>query len=420
MRPRLVTLAASAGCVGLLATGCTSPGRTFSPTAPPASTTSPASRASGPSTAGPAHTSTRAGSPAPDRGTAPPCVTRLAHSLTPAQRVGQLVMIGVDPTTPPATISSVIAGDHVGNIVYLGGWTGSSTVRASSRDIQGRADRAATGDVGMLIAADQEGGQVQQLRGSGFTDEPSALQQGAMDSADRRAVGRRIGLQLKAAGVNLDLAPVADTVPAWLGTGNGPIGRFDREYGHTPARVAAAVTDIIQGLHHGGVLATTKHFPGIGRIRDNTDTSATGITDATFTRTDPELRPFAAGLAAHVDLTMVGFGRYPKVDPHHEAAFSRTIITGILRHQLGDENGVVISDDLNAVAARHIPVGQRAARFIAAGGDIALTGATGNAQEVVRTLAAEVAHDPAFASKVSASVLRVLTLKYRAGLVHCG
>src|SRR5699024_11990153 len=117
-----------------------------------------------------------------------------------------------------------------------------------------------------------------------------------------------------------------------------------------------------------------KHFPGIGRITGNTDVSTTGITDSVMTRHDSYLQPFRAGIRSGADMVMIGFARYPKIDATNQAAFSSTIISGMLRGDLKFD-GLIISDDLNAAAVRHVPVGQRAVRFIAAGGDMALTGA---------------------------------------------
>jgi len=345
-------------------------------------------------------------------------VDRTYDQLSPAQRAGQLLMVGLDANAAATADDSLISAQHVGNVIYLGGWSGASTIQLTSNHLQSEASSSATGGVGLLIAADQEGGSVQQLRGPGFSSLVSALQQGTMSSSARTAYARTIGRQLKAAGVNLDLAPVSDTVPTSMSSANAPIGKYAREYGHDPATVAAAVGDVVRGLDAGGVGATVKHFPGLGRITGNTDDTSVGTTDTVTTATDPYLRPFSAGMKAGAAAVMIASARYAKLDPSTQATFSPKIITGLLRGQLG-WHGVVITDDMNAVAVSGVPVGERAVRFVAAGGDIVLTGRASDAVPMISALLSRAGTDSAFAATVRASVQRVLTLKQRLGLLHC-
>jgi Beta-glucosidase-related glycosidases len=345
-------------------------------------------------------------------------VQRVYDRLSPAQRVGQLLMIGLDGTSAASADDAQIARQHVGNVIYLGGWTGSSRIRSTSKHLQSQASSPATGGVPLLIAADQEGGSVQQLKGPGFTPLVSALQQGRMTAAKRIAYGKLIGGQLKAAGVNLNLAPVADTVSASMSASNAPIGKYAREYGHDPATVATSVTDIVHGLHSAGVGATVKHFPGLGRITGNTDVTTTGTTDTKTTRTDSYLKPFLAGMTAGAGAVMMSSARYDKLDPAERATFSSRIITDLLRGKLG-WHGVVITDDMNAVAVQGVSTGQRAVRFVAAGGDIVLTGRADDAPTMTGALIARAKSDKKFAGQVEASTKRVLALKQRLGLLHC-
>lgn len=346
------------------------------------------------------------------------CVQRTYARLSPAQRTGQLLMIGLDGSAPASADDALIARLHVGNVIYLGGWTGEARVRSTSNHLQSQATSSATGKVPLLLAADQEGGSVQQLKGAGFSSLESALQQGGMSSATRVRYGKLIGQQLKAAGVNLNLAPVSDTVPAATASTNAPIGKFAREYGHDPATVAASVSDIVRGLHRGGVGATVKHFPGLGRVTGNTDVTSSGITDRQTTAHDSYLKPFAAGMKAGAGAVMMSSARYPRIDPSSQATFSHKMITGVLRDSLG-WRGVVITDDMNAVAVQGIPAGQRATRFIAAGGDIVLTGKASDAGPMLQAISSKASSDKGFAAKVAASVHRVLALKQRLNLLPC-
>lgn len=400
-----------------LAAGCSGGGgKPAAPATGAASTTSTgaASESATPTpTAGP-------GSPAPPvRPTRPSkdCLATTAGELSARQQAGQLVMVALHAGSPAASLRPTIGGQHVGNVVYLGGWsTGMADVSATSRLMQRQATASATGGIPLLIAADQEGGAVQQLKGAGFTPLPAAIAQAARGPATIESLAVRTGRELAQAGVNVNFAPVADVVPADLGRGNGPIGQWGREYGHDPASVTAGTGAVLRGLQRSGVAATLKHFPGIGRIRGNTDFTATGVVDTVTTRTDPYLEPFRRGVAAGAPLVMVSSATYSKIDPANPAMFSPTVIDGMLRGDLGFR-GVAITDDINAVAVRGIPASERATRFIAAGGDIVLTGDTASAPTLVSAIAARTAADPAFAGKVAASLTRVLALKRRLGLI---
>ncbi len=344
------------------------------------------------------------------------CVADLADGLSAAERAGQLLMVAVTPAEGLGGVTGQIAARSVGGVIYLGGWSaGAAQIAATSRRLQAAVD----GEVELFVAADQEGGQVQQLTGPGFSSIPAATEQGGWPAADLIRAASGWARELAAAGVNVDLAPVADTVPADIGTANAPIGAHRREFGSTPKAVAPAVEAVVAGMHEGGVATTVKHFPGIGRIRGNTDNTAGGITDSVATESDPNLEPFAAGIAAGVDFVMVSTARYPRIDPENQAIFSRAIVTDLLRGRLGWE-GVVITDDVGAArSVAAIPVGDRATRFVAAGGDIVLTARASDIPTMQQALVARAAGDPAFADQVDAAVLRVLTLKTARGLTSC-
>ncbi len=324
-------------------------------------------------------------------------------------------MVGLSVNAGTSSLDATIARDGIGGVVLLGGWTGFWPVRAATSHLAGEP----TAGLGVLIAADQEGGEVQQLRGSGFSAIPSALTQGTQSTSQETASAAVWAREIRAAGVNVNLAPVADTVPASLGTANGPIGHWYREFSSDPDQVARMVAAFVTGMHIGGVAVTLKHYPGLGRITNNTDLSATGITDTTTTVDDPYLRPFAAGIRSGANLVMVSSAIYSRLDPGVNAVFSHRIITDILRGRLG-WGGVTISDDVGAAASvANVPVGQRAVRFIEAGGDIVLTARPSDADVMAAAIVAEAAIDPVFAARVLESTTRVIALKVARGLARC-
>ncbi|MDT4937329.1 MAG: beta-N-acetylhexosaminidase [Pseudonocardiales bacterium] len=339
-----------------------------------------------------------------------------AHALfarmTEAERVGQLFMVDCPSTGVAAGTVQAIEEFHVGAVI-LDGTTDASAADISSitADLENQNPSAAK----LFIATDQEGGLVQRLRGPGFDTIPSAVQQGGMSPAALRTAARTWGRQLRAAGVTIDLAPVLDTVPA-DSTGNPPIGDLDREYGHDPGTVAAHGVAVAQGLADAGVDATVKHFPGLGRVAGNTDTTA-GVTDSVTTRHDPYVAPFAAAVHAGVPFVMMSTAIYTRIDPNRPAAFSPTIVTGMLRGDLGF-GGIIISDDVGA--ARQVDaysIGDRAVAFISAGGDIVLTVDATQAGAMTAAVLARVRTSSAFRAQVNAAALRVLEAKAARGLL---
>ena len=116
---------------------------------------------------------------------------------------------------------------------------------------------------------------------------------------------------------------------------------------------------------------------------------------------------------------MISSARYPRLDPDNIAAFSPAVVTGLLRERMG-YTGLVVSDDLGAaVAASGVPVGERAVRFVRAGGDMVLTVRSADAAPMVGALVAAGQADPAFQARLTDAARHVVRSKYRAGLLKC-
>ena len=325
-------------------------------------------------------------------------------------------MIGT-PIANPAGLADTVRRYRLGG-VFLAGRSGQSA--ASLRQGIGALQDVAAGAFGvrLLVALDQEGGEVQTLRGNDFPAIPSAVQQGQWDQQTLRARTADWAGRLAGAGVTMDLAPVADTVPAGTGGANPPIGAFNRQYGSAPDPVAQDIATVVGAAQSAGVLTTLKHFPGLGRVRANTDTSTQAV-DPVTTVDDPYLRPFSAGIGAGSAAVMVSSATYPRLDAQSVAAFSTPIVTGLLRQRLGF-TGVIVSDDLGAaVAVRAVPVGDRAVRFVRAGGDLVLTVRSADAAPMTAALLAAARQSADFAARVTDAARHVLRAKFRAGLLHC-
>lgn len=195
----------------------------------------------------------------------------------------------------------------------------------------------------LLIATDQEGGQLLAL-GDGFTPFAGPMALGATGDSDlAERVGRAVGLELRAVGVNVNYAPGLDlaTQPA-----NPAIGI--RSLGDEPAAVARLAAAVLRGLHSAGVAATGKHFPGLGSVTVDTHHEL-GVVDRSRDDLDAnELVPFRAAIAAGLRLMMSGHFAVPALTGSTTlpSTLSRQLMHDLLRDALGFA-GVSITDALD-------------------------------------------------------------------------
>ncbi len=328
------------------------------------------------------------------------------------QRVGQLLMVDCPSTGVSTATTTALRQSAVGSVILDGTTTSGA---AAVRNVTSSLNALASGPAGLFIATDQEGGEVQRLQGPGLSQIPSAVTQGGLAPDALRHDAAQWGRELRAAGVNVDLAPVLDTVPVGSGS-NPPIGDLDRQYGATPESVRDHGLAYAAGMADAGVDATAKHFPGLGRVRGNTDTTS-GVRDDVTTRDGADLTPFRAAVKQGVPFVMISSAIYARIDPARPAVFSPIVIEGMLRHDLGFR-GVVISDDIGAATQLSgISPGDRAVRFVQAGGDIVLTVVASLAAPMTAALIAKARSDPAFEREVDAAALRVLEAKRVRGLL---
>jgi beta-N-acetylhexosaminidase len=358
-------------------------------------------------------------SPSPQAPRPLSCAARVFSRMTTAQRAGQLFAVGI-ATSPGPEVAREITAYHFGSLLVGTTTTASlAKLRQVTAADQALASAAATARVRFFIAADQEGGEVQRLRGAGFAAIPSAVTQGELAPATLRQEVAGWGSELKRAGVNLDLAPVMDVVPPGTAARNQPIGALRREFGSEPQTVASHGVAFLRGLRQADVAATAKHFPGLGRVTGNTDFTA-GVVDPVTAPGDPYLKSFQVAIDAGVPFVMVSLASYPRIDPSHLAVFSSHIMRTLLRERM-HFGGVIISDDMGAAAAvASLSPAARAIAFLTAGGDMILSDSLSAAAAMDTAVLAKMKRDPAFRSAADAAVMRVLAAKQAYGLLPCG
>lgn len=338
--------------------------------------------------------------------------SRAIATMSLDERAGQLIMAPMFAGGNPADLSALISTRHVGSVVLIGNWNnGTAAAKTAADALQ---SYAPSGNQ-LIVSTDQEGGQVQHLKGSGFDTMPSAVAQGQMSADTLRSSAKTWGGQLKQAGINVDLAPVLGTVQVKRSS-NAPIGALNRDFGLDSNGNAQHGIAFIEGMRDAGVGATVKHYPGLGAVTGNTDFTTEGILDTTTTLDGEEIGAFNTAIKqAKPAMVMMSLATYQRIDSSAPAAFSSKIIDGTLRGSVGYD-GVVISDSLSAAAVSGIATKDLGVRLVDAGGDLACIGDTSYVMPILDGIIARAQSDPAFAKKVTASATRVMTLKYQMGL----
>lgn len=346
-----------------------------------------------------------------DEPTTPSLAQQRLEGLSDREVAGQLVLVGIQQGS--SISPELIEEHHAGGFFLLGEWSDPAEVEALVDSACG----FSPADCAPLFAVDQEGGQVRRLRGDAARRTASAEELGAQGADAVREAFTTIGEDLAALDLPLALAPVADVVDPDLGDENEPVGGLDRGFGTDPEQVGECVAAAIEGLDSAGVGGTLKHFPGLGRVEQNTDFSAEGIIDGTTDADDPFLASFSAGIEAGADAVMLSSAVYPRIEADVPAMFSSAVVTDLLRGDLGWD-GLVVSDDIGiAEAVQDVPVADRAVRLLAAGGDAVLTANPSLTGELVDAIRDWAEQDPAQAERVRESAARMLAVKERRGLL---
>ncbi len=324
--------------------------------------------------------------------------------------------MGVDGNADSRALTAAAKSYHFGSLLLNKTGVGTAPLGRQAAGLQALAVSTDDG-IRFFVAANQERGAIQQLSGPGFATMPSELDQGTWSDSKLRTAASTWGTDLRAAGVNLDLAPVVDVVPKGTAAGNAPIGALDREFGSDPAGNGAHGTAFIQGMAAAGVMTVAKHFPGLGRVSGNTDFTA-DVSDDVTTPDDPDLGSFRTVIGAGVPMVMVALATYTRIDPGRLAVFS-PVVMHLLRSDYGF-TGVIVSDDLGDAAAVHaVPAGQRAVSFVSAGGDLVTSQSLAPAEQMAAAVLAKASADTAFQATVDTAARLVLAAKQVAGLLPC-
>lgn len=333
---------------------------------------------------------------------------RARRSLTPAQLASQRVIFAFEGTAlPQDLIARVRRGEAAGIILFGRNIVDAAQVKRLTGQLQA-IPRPRWARAPLLVMTDQEGGQIVRIRAAAS---PSARALGAQGDPDRAfGAGQESARVLRSAGVNVNLAPVADVG----GRGNA-LDKQERLFGSSARRVATMAGAFAAGLGDGGVAATAKHFPGFGAASSNTDNGPVSIDRRADALRRTDLRPFTQMVREGVPLVMLSTAAYPALATG-PAALSPAVAGRLLRREVGFE-GVSVTDDLETPAlAAYGPASSVAPRAAAAGNDLLLfakTYAAGDA--AARALTSGLQSGALRRSQAEASAERVLRLRSSLG-----
>ena len=319
-----------------------------------------------------------------------------------ARLLGQRIMVGLDgPAASPALLAAIRAGQVGSVILFAANIVSTSQVQALTGSMQ-RAAREG-GNPPLLIATDQEGGQVKRFpNGPPYLSPPQMASQGTINGAYRE--GQLTGSYLRVRGVNWDLAPVSD-VPT---SPNAFIWQQGRAFSFNAGTVASYADAFARGVQSAHVAATAKHFPGVGSAPVDTD-NRLDVLRPTAAQRAAALLPYEKMIPRGLDSVMVSTAAFPAYDPTRTvSALSSRIIGGLLRGRLGFA-GVAITDALGTPTGHdEITAGRLAAR---AGADVLLY--TDSANGELAALESDLRSGRLGRAAADASYRRIVALKRR-------
>ncbi len=321
------------------------------------------------------------------------------------EKLGQLILMGVQGTDLDPAAKAFITEQHVGGIILF---KRNFIDTVQSLDLINEMKQAnKSGKAPLLIGVDEEGGRVTRLPEE-LVKTPSNRMIGKTADGDFAfQVGEMLGEKLGSFGINMDFAPVLDVDS---NSKNPVIG--DRSYGSDAQLVGEMGVQQLHGMKSKHVVPVIKHFPGHGDTSVDSHIDLPVIPHSEERLQKVELRPFKEAIESGADAVIVGHLIVEAYDRENPASFSKSVITELLREELFFD-GVVITDDLVMGAIeKYYSIGDAAVKSIQAGGDILLLGhGYTPVNEVLTSLKTAVASGKLTEERINQSVERILTLK---------
>jgi len=329
--------------------------------------------------------------------------------MTLDEKLGQMFLIETYYQTWTPDIANMVIGMHAGALIIYG-----KNMKSPAQLHDYIASIQANASIPLLVTMDEEGGLVDRLGYYHFFPPlPAAQDLGATGNvALATQAGDQAAQEMQAMGINTDLAPVVDV--------RGPNGSVEttRLYGSDPATVTRFAGAYMDALQSHGIIATLKHWPGIGDVTLDPHLTLPSITAPMSQLESQHFATFRALLSHNPGMIMVTHVLVDAVDPTMPATLSPKMVDGILRGELG-YNGVVMTDSLymQGIAERYT-LPQAGVLAVMAGDDL-LEGAydTNSMAQMIAALKAAISDGQISVARIDQSVQRILALKMRFGLL---
>ncbi len=334
-------------------------------------------------------------------------VDKLVANMSDADKVGQLMMIGIHGKSLNDDAKFMLNEYRVGGIILFDrNMESKDQVKTLITDIN-KAGKSA-GLTPLFLGIDQEGGAVARMDDK-LIKVPPAEEVGKEPVEQAAALAKEVGTELKDLGFNINFAPVAD-----LGL------TYGRSYSTNPDEVVRYAGAVGKSYDEAGLWYSYKHFPGIGKtdVDLHADTSIVSVSKETLLSEDTKVFVDLIKQSKPNTYTiMVSHAMYPQIDPDHPSSLSKAIITDWLRKDMG-YNGVVVTDDMDMGAlAKHYTFGDMAVQSILAGSDILLVcHEYEHMQEAYNGLMKAVKDGRISKERLDESVKRILLMKMSRGM----
>ena len=289
-------------------------------------------------------------------------VDKLVANMSDADKVGQLLMIGIHGKTLNDDAKFMLNEYRVGGIILFDrNMESKDQVKSLVTDINKTGKSA--GLTPLFIGIDQEGGAVARMEDQ-LIKVPPAEELGKEPIEQAVSLAKQSGTELKDLGFNINFAPVAD-----LGL------TYGRSFSTNPDEVVRYASAVGKAYDEAGLWYSYKHFPGIGKtdVDLHADTSVVPVSKETLLNEDTKVFvDLIKQSKPNTYVIMVSHAMYPQIDADHPSSLSKVLITDWLRKDMG-YNGVVVTDDMDMGAlAKHYTFGDMAVQSILAGSDILL------------------------------------------------
>lgn len=334
---------------------------------------------------------------------------QLISTMTKEQLLGQVLMFGFTDTRPSREFLSWVRENNLGGIKIFG-WNAETLIELAESVTELQENLVSTPlGIPLLIATDQEGGWVRHIKAE-TSIAPGNLAIGATGRPiDAYKTGFYIGRELRALGINMNLAPTVDIYTNPEAHVIGP-----RAFSDDPLTTAVLAMSYGQGLEASGLVWTAKHFPGHGNAEADSHGALPLIYTDFETLWKEDLLPYRYLIREGLPAVMVGHIGYPNItDDPEPATLSSFFISETLKEKMNFK-GLVISDDLMMGGALEYVrnIEEACIASIRAGMDMIMVSRTFEIQKRVwRALLTEMTRDSSFYARIRASALRVLKIK---------